>query len=303
MILHNDKELFEQAVLRASDDMGIEAGIIEKDYFVTLMLKEIVKSQPDILFKGGTSLSKCYKLINRFSEDIDLNLIGDEKPSESKRKNLKKHIVAATDKYGFEVLNYDEIRSRRDFNKYIIDFPSIFGISGIKPYLIIETAIFFRSYPYKEMEASSLIYDYLLKTGLNDVIEKYSLQPFKINVQTADRTLVDKVFALCDYYLSGRITEHSRHIYDIYKLLEVVEFNDELKSLAESVRQERTINKTCLSAAEGVDINALLGEIIDKKVYKDDYESITEVLLYDSVDYETALSGIKRVVESGVFKK
>lgn len=90
MILHNDKELFEQAVLRASDDMGIEAGIIEKDYFVTLMLKEIVKSQPDILFKGGTSLSKCYKLINRFSEDIDLNLIGDEKPGESKRKNLKK---------------------------------------------------------------------------------------------------------------------------------------------------------------------------------------------------------------------
>ncbi len=303
MILHNDKELFEQAVLRASDDMGIEAGIIEKDYFVTLMLKEIVKSQPDILFKGGTSLSKCYKLINRFSEDIDLNLIGDEKPGESKRKNLKKHIVAATDKYGFAILNYDEIRSRRDFNKYIIDFPSIFEISGIKPHLIIETAIFFRSYPYKEMEASSLIYDYLLKAGLNDVIEKYSLEPFKINVQTADRTLVDKVFALCDYYLSDRITEHSRHIYDIYKLLEVVELNDELKSLAESVRQERTINKTCLSAAEGVDINALLGEIIDKKVYKDDYESITEVLLYDSVDYQTALSGVKRVVESGVFKK
>lgn len=303
MILHNDKELFEQAVLRASDDMGIEAGIIEKDYFVTLMLKEIVKSQPDILFKGGTSLSKCYKLINRFSEDIDLNLIGNEKPGESKRKNLKKHIVAATDKYGFEVLNYDEIRSRRDFNKYIIDFPSIFGISGIKPHLIIETAIFFRSYPYKEMEASSLIYDYLLKAGLNDVIEKYSLEPFKINVQTADRTLVDKVFALCDYYLSDRITEHSRHIYDIYKLLEVVELNDELKLLAELVRQERTINKTCLSAAEGVDINALLGEIIDKKVYKDDYESITEVLLYDSVDYETALSGVKRVIKSGVFKK
>ena len=58
-----------------------------------------------------------------------------------------------------------------------------------------------------------------------------------------------------------------------------------------------------LSVADGVDINALLGEIIDKKVYKDDYKSITEVLLYDSVDYETALSGVKRVVESGVFKR
>ena len=73
-MLHNNKELFEQAILQTSEAFRIEAGIIEKDYFVTMFLKQLVQKQSDIIFKGGTSLSKCYKLIDRFSEDIDLNI-------------------------------------------------------------------------------------------------------------------------------------------------------------------------------------------------------------------------------------
>ena len=46
-------------------------AIIEKDYYVTLVLCELAKQVPDLLFKGGTSLSKCHKIIDRFSEDID----------------------------------------------------------------------------------------------------------------------------------------------------------------------------------------------------------------------------------------
>ena len=65
-MLHNDQSLFEQVILRVSEDTGIEASIIEKDYYVTLLLQRIVVQQPNIIFKGGTSLSKCCKLINRF---------------------------------------------------------------------------------------------------------------------------------------------------------------------------------------------------------------------------------------------
>ena len=49
-------------------------AIIEKDYYVTLVLRELAKQVPNLLFKGGTSLSKCYKIIDRFSEDIDITL-------------------------------------------------------------------------------------------------------------------------------------------------------------------------------------------------------------------------------------
>ena len=94
-MLHNDKELFEQLVFKTSEVLGIEASIIEKDYFVTLFLKQIVEKNPNIIFKGGTSLSKCYKIINRFSEDIDLTLKVEDgdKPSESQRKILKKALL------------------------------------------------------------------------------------------------------------------------------------------------------------------------------------------------------------------
>ena len=59
-MLHNNKGLFEQVILRTADDLGINPAIIEKDYYVTLFLKEIVKVYTNIIFKGGTSLSKWH---------------------------------------------------------------------------------------------------------------------------------------------------------------------------------------------------------------------------------------------------
>lgn len=122
-----------------------------------------------------------------------------------------------------------------------------------------------------------------------------------MNVQSAERTLVDKLFALCDYYLSEKITEHSRHVYDIYKLLYVVTINDDLRALAKIVREERKSNKTCRSAQDDVDVNALLQEIIDKSAYKADYEEITKALLFEKVEYETALEALHRIIESSLF--
>lgn len=65
MNLHQNKQQFIEIVEGASDYTGIPEEFIEKDYFVSLLLKEISELCPDIVFKGGTSLSKCYKLINR----------------------------------------------------------------------------------------------------------------------------------------------------------------------------------------------------------------------------------------------
>ncbi len=59
-MLHNEKGTFEQLILRTSEYLGVKAEIVEKDYFVTLFLKKIADVMPDIVFKGGTSLSKCY---------------------------------------------------------------------------------------------------------------------------------------------------------------------------------------------------------------------------------------------------
>jgi hypothetical protein len=69
---------FEQAVLRAADHFqarGLRASIIEKDYYVTEALRIIASTyENQVIFKGGTSLSKGWNLIQRFSEDIDIFL-------------------------------------------------------------------------------------------------------------------------------------------------------------------------------------------------------------------------------------
>lgn len=165
-MLHNEPEIFEQLILRTSDYLGIKAEIIEKDYYVTMFLKELVQTSPDIIFKGGTSLSKCYHMINRFSEDIDLNIETETKPSESKLKQLKRDIVAVIEKFGFSLTNSENVKSHRDYNRYIIDYPSILGASYLKEELIVETAIYQRAYPTTRMKAGSFIYDYLCIQGI-----------------------------------------------------------------------------------------------------------------------------------------
>ena len=300
-MLHNNKDLFEQTILRVSEDTGIEASIIEKDYYVTLFLKRIVEQQPEIIFKGGTSLSKCYKLINRFSEDIDLNMDTESHPTEGQRKKLKESIVSIIDEFGFTLSNPENIRSRRDYNRYVVDYPTIFPTAYLKEHLIIETAVYIKAYPCKRMLASSLIYDYLERNGYVDFIEQYSLHPFELNVQTAERTLIDKVFALGDYYLSDAVHEHSRHVYDIYKPLGVVALGDDMKTLVQNVREERKPHVNCRSAKDGIDMNALLQEIVDEAVYKQDYEDITAKILFEDTSYETAVVALHRIIESGIF--
>lgn len=63
MKLDNDKQKFYEAIEAASNYYGIDRSLIEKDYFVTLFLKKASERIPGLVFKGGTSLSKCHKII------------------------------------------------------------------------------------------------------------------------------------------------------------------------------------------------------------------------------------------------
>lgn len=300
-MLHNDKETFEQVILKVSSETGIESSIIEKDYYVTLFLKKIVELQPNIIFKGGTSLSKCYKVINRFSEDIDLNIDTVSKPTEGQRKKLKENIVSIIDEFGFTLDNADNVRSRRNYNRYIIDYPTVFSSNFLKEHLIIETAVYIKAYPCERMQATSIIYDYLKQNGYDDLITKYGLEPFELNVQTASRTLIDKLYALGDYYLSDAVQEHSRHIYDLYKLSDIVTLDDDLKQLVSEVFEERKPHEQCHSAKDGIDMNTLLQEIIDKDIYKKDYEDITSKMLFEDVPYSTAIKALQKIVDYKLF--
>lgn len=300
MVLHKDKKSFDIAIRAASRHFNVSPAIIEKDYYVTLVLRELAKQVPDLLFKGGTSLSKCYKIIDRFSEDIDITL-DSEHQSQGKRKNLKYTIVEICSNLGLNLLNENETRSRRDYNCYKIDYCARHSLSGLNPQLLVETVFIVKAFPDEIKQASSMIYDYLKAVGNDEAIAQYELEPFDIRVQTLDRTLVDKVFAVCDYMLDNKTERQSRHIYDLSRLLTLVKLDDNLKVLIKEVREDRKLGTKCYSAQDGVSVPNLLRQMIDTEFFKKDYEDSTEKLLSKPVTYEEAIKAIEMIIASDVF--
>lgn len=300
MVLHKDKKSFDIAIRAASRHFNVSPAIIEKDYYVTLVLRELAKQVPDLLFKGGTSLSKCYKIIDRFSEDIDITL-DSEHQSQGKRKNLKYTIVEICSNLGLNLLNENETRSRRDYNCYKIDYCARHSLSGLNPQLLVETVFIVKAFPDEIKQASSMIYDYLKAVGNDEAIAQYELEPFDIRVQTLDRTLVDKVFAVCDYMLDNKTERQSRHIYDLSRLLTLVKLDDNLKALIKEVREDRKLGTKCYSAQDDVSVPNLLRQMIDTEFFKKDYEDSTEKLLSKPVTYEEAIKAIEMIIASDVF--
>ena len=132
--LHNDREQFREAIYLSYQQTGIMAQAIEKDYYVTLLLQILAQEMPYIVFKGGTSLSKCHKVIQRFSEDIDITI--DTLLSQGQKRKAKQIILDAAAELGLVIDNLDEIRSRRDYNRYVLSYNSVIPMASdaLKPF-------------------------------------------------------------------------------------------------------------------------------------------------------------------------
>ncbi|MBR6647491.1 MAG: nucleotidyl transferase AbiEii/AbiGii toxin family protein [Clostridia bacterium] len=209
--LHNDKKSFSQAVELVVSKQNLRPEIVEKDYYVTMILRLLSERLPFIVFKGGTSLSKCHKAINRFSEDIDITI--DTAISQGQKKKGKEAIEEVSSLLGLSIPNLDETRSRRDYNRYEIAYSSIQQAKDfeVQPMVFLETSYTAVSFPVVELDVHNYIGDMMTEEA-PDYIEQYQLSPFKMKVQSMDRTLADKVFAICDYYLQGKVNGHSRHL-------------------------------------------------------------------------------------------
>lgn len=304
MKLHNDKERFQEAITATSTMFGIEPALVEKDYFVTLFLRKAVERIPGLVFKGGTSLSKCYNLIDRFSEDIDLTL-DDEHFTQSKKRNSIKALIAVCDELGLELINKKTIEKHThgNFNCYDIRYPIIFPSEDVKTELKVEMTYIQKCYPHEQGKATSYIGEFFAKNGIGRVVTEYELDAFTVQVQSLERTLVDKVFAICDYYLSENTVRNSRHIYDISKLLTKVDVSDSnLKLLVENVRNDRKPNKTCLSAQDGANVPELLKKIVETEFFRQDYDETTLKLLTGTVSYDEAIKSLQTVIDSGLFE-
>lgn len=208
-----------------------------------------------------------------------------------REKKLKYNVLKPiADELGLEIKNFDKIQSDRDLNHYDFYYDSVIGdriANPIPAYIKLETSLKSYSFPTENCNLDSYLNEALGKEE-SELIEQFELTPFLMRVQTLERTLIDKVFAVCDYYLQDKPRRNARHLYDIYKLSSRVEIDDQFMSLMKDVREHRITLGTEIAPAApwDVDILALATELCETDFYKDDYKHTTIRLISDNLEYE-----------------
>ncbi len=225
MKLHLNKESFEQAITTTAEHFNILEVFVEKDYWVTHVLKNLSQSKfkDKVVFKGGTSLSKAYHIINRFSEDIDLAIIAPEAASGGAIKKMIKEVEVETTK-GLTEIEVNGITSKGSkYRKTVFEYPRIvrsnnFGQANDK--LLLEINSFADPHPFHEMPIQSMIGEFLIQTDRKEVVEANELHPFNINVLGLERTLAEKILSLVRAgYAENPMNELAarvRHLYDLH---------------------------------------------------------------------------------------
>ena len=228
MTLHDNRESFDDAIRAASDHFGIREVFVEKDYWVTFILKRLSQSQyrDKVVFKGGTSLSKVFGLIDRFSEDIDLAIIQEEGQSNNKIGKLIKSIQKELTT-GFREIVTENTSQKKNFrkNEYAYDrIPDAVseGSAGMNRNLVLEINSLANPVPNERLLVNSLVGRFLSETGQTELIKKYDMDPFELNVLVPRSTMIEKILSVIrlsyfpDYIdrLKGKV----RHFYDIFFL-------------------------------------------------------------------------------------
>lgn len=317
MKLHLDKDAFITLLENIHEKTGYRTDVLEKDYYVVLILNELSSFQNEGLlayFKGGTALYKALKTTNRFSEDIDLSVdtrnCSRSQSDKRLEKATKKYISLPRDSnaghtnrseivsvYNYEpVTNYDEKDSLQRFGK-----------------LKIEATSFTISEPVDKLSVSALIYELATDEQKKILEETYDVKPFEVQTITLERIFIDKLFAAEAYVRksaeANRAFEAAKHIYD----LSVMNVHPKIKAFLSDTKQMEKLLlirlKEELSRLDGVS-GISPAEFIFFKAAKDDtnvrkaYEIMQKQYVLreqDKIPFNTANAALLKI-ESELLK-
>lgn len=197
----------------------LPAAIIEKDYYLTRALRTLAENHSgEFVLKGGTSLSKGWQLLHRFSEDIDLLLRGDRIATKGAKHNRLKSCAKTIDRDGgfksAKVVNSETGVHRAVEFAYIgvaNDLP------GLGQTVLLEAGYRGNASGSVKRNVHSMLTDFAVSRGCADLAA--DLTPFEIEVQSLSRTFVEKLFAahaayMKDFAANGK----ARHYYDLHEL-------------------------------------------------------------------------------------
>lgn len=225
-----NKELLEELILNINSRTGIRNDILEKDYYVCLVLKDLSKKQDKLqaYFKGGTAIYKILDHMNRFSEDIDLTVkVNDNESNNSNRMRLKN---SAT---GYKIqgleLDKEETIDKKGSITSFYKYDSLFSMNELfkSEKIQIESTSFTVSEPVSIYIIEPLIYKYALEDEKKILKEEYDISEFNIEIIKLERIFIDKIFAAEFYFERNMYEDVSKHLYDISIMIK----NDDIKKM------------------------------------------------------------------------
>lgn len=227
MKLHENKTLFRQAVQFTADQMRIPAIYVEKDYWVTYALFTIFNNKigKDTVFKGGTALSKCYNMIERFSEDIDLVVLRREGERDGKLKSKLKAVSTVVEtvlpEVTIEGITNKMGMIRKTAHSYSKEFKGDYG--QVRDVIILESTWLGYFEPYTTKSIVSFIGQMMLNNKQFDISKENGLLPFELLTLEPTRTICEKIMSLVRFSYGENpiddLKKKIRHTYDLHQLL------------------------------------------------------------------------------------
>lgn len=245
-----NKQVLEELILNINTRTKIRNEIIEKDYYVCMILKElsIIQSQLKAYFKGGTAIYKILNHMNRFSEDIDLTVKVIEKESNNSNKTRLKKSALGYSVNGLELIKEETIDNKGSVTAFY-KYNSLFNTNKLfkSGRVQIEATSFTVSEPVTKYKIEPIIYRYATKEEKEILKSEYDISPFEIETIKLERIFVDKIFATEFYYVRKMYDDVSKHLYDISVLMQtniikkLLNDKSELVTLIKYKRKEEKI--------------------------------------------------------------
>jgi len=230
MNLHTKQVEFVAAVRLAAESLKLKPEIIEKDYWVTYVLKKL-SSNNKLVLKGGTSLFKGYNFLNRISEDIDLTF------TSSFTKDGMTKLLDSLNLDPLEIIIRDP--SEKDKDGQITRrfyYPKEFenAVSHMSEGIKIELYSLTTPINHFKHRITPLIN--LAFSEEPALIDQYELNPFEFEILSCVETFFEKFYAVNEYIINKNVySKYTRHVYDIVILFS----QEDIKSIFQSRTHER----------------------------------------------------------------
>ena len=212
---------FKDLLRAAADSKKQRTAIVEKDYYLTRALHALAKSHAgEFILKGGTSLSKGWNLLDRFSEDLDILVRSEEGWGASKRDTRLKALRDAVAGTKGLALDREDRRTRAETGvsrSAVYRYESLTSdVPGLGRNVLFEAGYRGSADVAVKKQIQSIVAEYAKEKGQDSLAD--DLRNFEIELQDLGRTFVEKLFAIHAAYTKDLANNRMRHYYDLSRL-------------------------------------------------------------------------------------